>query len=56
MKNGIAYKNQNVYLKINIYLNQASTLQGQCCHYVETTPVIYGANRLDGFYIMATLD
>ena len=27
MKNGVAYKNQNVYLKINIYLNQASTLQ-----------------------------
>ena len=26
MKNGVAYKNQNVYLKINIYLNQASTL------------------------------
>ena len=27
MKNGVAYKNQNVYLKINIYLNQASTLR-----------------------------
>ena len=27
MKNGVAYKKQNVYLKINIYLNQASTLQ-----------------------------
>ena len=26
MKNGVAYKNQNVYLKINIHLNQASTL------------------------------
>ena len=26
MKNGLAYKNKNVYLKINIYLNQASTL------------------------------
>ena len=26
MKNGIAYKNQNVCRKINIYLNQASTL------------------------------
>ena len=22
MKNGVAYKNQNVYLRINIYLNQ----------------------------------
>ena len=27
MKNEVAYKNQNVYLKINIYLNQASTLR-----------------------------
>ena len=27
MKNGVAYKNQNLFLKINIYLNQASTLQ-----------------------------
>ena len=27
MKYGVAYKNQNVYLKINIYLNQASTLR-----------------------------
>ena len=26
MKIGVAYKNQNVYLKINIYLNQAFTL------------------------------
>ena len=27
MKTGVNHKNQNVYLKINIYLNQASTLQ-----------------------------
>ena len=27
MKNGVAYENQNVYLKINIYLSQASTLR-----------------------------
>ena len=26
MKNGVAYKNENVYLKINIYVKQASTL------------------------------
>ena len=26
MKDLVAYKNQNGYLKINIYLNQASTL------------------------------
>ena len=27
MKNGVAYKNKNLYLKINIYLNQALTLR-----------------------------
>ena len=27
MKNEVAYKKQNVYLNINIYLNQASTLR-----------------------------
>ena len=27
MKNGVAYKKQNVYLKINIYLSQASALR-----------------------------
>ena len=26
MKNEVAYKNQNVYLKIDIYLNQVATL------------------------------
>ena len=26
MKNGVAYKNQDVYLNINIYLNKASIL------------------------------
>ena len=26
MKNGVAIKTKNVYIKINIYLNQASTL------------------------------
>ena len=50
MKNGVTYKNQNMYLKIYICLS------GQCCHYIETSPLIYGANRWDGFYTMATLD
>ena len=27
MKNGVSYKNQNTYLKVNIFPNQASTLQ-----------------------------
>ena len=26
MKNGVVYKNQNAYLKISIYIDQASTL------------------------------
>ena len=29
---------------------------GKCCHYIQTGPLLYGANRWDGFYIMATLD
>ena len=57
MKNGAVYKNQNVYLKINTYLNQASNLQFRpVLPYIETSPLIYGANQLDGFYITATLD
>ena len=57
MKNGAAYKNQNVYLKINTYLNQASNLQFRpVLPYIETSPLIYGANQLDGFCITATLD
>ena len=57
MKNEVAYKSQNLYLKINIYLNQTSTCDlGQCCHYIETSPLIYGAYQWDGFYTMATLD
>ena len=27
MKNRVAYKNQNIYLNIDIYFNEASTLQ-----------------------------
>ena len=29
---------------------------GQCCYYIETSPLIYGANQWYGFYTMATLD
>ena len=58
MKNGAAYENKNVYLKISIYLNRASALyhSGQCYHYIETSPLIYWANQWDVFYIMATMD
>ena len=60
MKNGVAYKNQNVYLKINIYLNRATKHPlcdlDQCCHYIETSPLVYGANQWDGSYTMLTLD
>ena len=50
-------KNQNVYLYINIYLNQASTLQFRSVlSLYRNRPVIYGANQWDGFYIMPALD
>ena len=29
---------------------------GQCCHYIETKPLIYGTNQWDDFYTIATLD
>ena len=56
MKNGVAYKNQNMYLKIKIYLNQASTLPFRPVLPLETIPLIHGSNQWDGFYTMATLD
>ena len=63
MKNGVASKNKNMYLKINmfiltVFINQTSPLchSGQCCHYTETIPLIYRANQWDGFYTMPKLD
>ena len=57
MKNGVAYKNQNIYLKINIYLKQASTLS-----FRPVLPLYRNQSTdlwsilMDGLYIMATLD
>ena len=49
MKNGVAYKNQD--------LNKHPLCNlGQYWSYIETSPLIYGANRWYGFYTMATLD
>ena len=56
MKNGVAFKNQNLYLLIFTLTKHPLCDLGQCCHYIETSPLIYGANQWDGFYIMATLD
>ena len=59
MKNGVPYKDQNVYVKINIYLNQASTFPFRplySCHYIEASSQIFGANQWNGFYTMATMD
>ena len=54
MKNGV---NQNLYLRINIYLNQASTLRFMSVlPLYKTSPLTYGANQWDGFYTMATMD
>ena len=55
MKNRVSYKNDNVYLKINIYLTN-HLHSGQCCHYIETSRLIYGANQWDGFYTIVTVD
>ena len=57
MKNRVAYKNQNEYLKIKFTLTKHPLCDlGQCCHYIETSLLIYGVNRWDGFYTMATLE
>ena len=57
MKKGVAYKNKNVYLKINIYLTKHPLCHsGSCCHYIETSPLIYKADQRDSFYTIATLD
>ena len=57
MENEIAYKNQNLYLKINIYLNRASTLQFRpVLPLYRNQSTNYRANLWDGFYTMAALD
>ena len=57
MKNGVAYKNQNVHQKINIYLNQATTLPFMpMLPLYKNQSLIYGANQSDGFYTTATLN
>ena len=56
------WKNKNIYLKINIFILTFSLSRhplgysDQCCHYTETSPLIYRANQWDGFYTMAKLD
>ena len=53
-----ACKNQKLYLKINIYLSQASTLPFKPVlplYRNQSTPFIR-ANKWGGFYTMATLD
>ena len=57
MKDLVAYKNQNVYLKINIYLNQASNLPFRpVLSLYRNQSTVYEANRWDSFYKIATLD
>ena len=57
MKNGVAYKIQNVHQKINIHVNQACTLpfMPMLPHY-KNQSLIYAANQSDGFYTMAILN
>ena len=57
MKHEVAYKNQNVNLKINIYLNLASTLPFRSVLQIyRSHSCDLWANERDGFYSMATLD
>ena len=62
MKNGVASENKNVYLNINIFILTIALTRhqlchsGQCCHYIETSPLIDRATQWDGFYTIATLD
>ena len=56
MKNGVTFKNQNVYPLIFTLTKHPLCDLGQCCHFIETSPMIYGANQWDGFYIVAKLD
>ena len=57
MKNEVAYKNQNVYLKINTYLDRASTLQFRpvLLLYRNKSTDIW-SKSMGGFYIMITLN
>ena len=56
------WKNKNIYLKINIFILTFSLTRhslgysDQCCHYTETSPLIYRANQWDGFNTIARLD
>ena len=58
MKNGVASENQNVYLKMNIYLNQASTLRFRPVLPLYRNQSTDIWSKLMGWflYIMATLD
>ena len=57
MENGVAYKNQNMYLKINIYLNQASSLRFRSVLPLYRNQSTDTWRKLMGwFYIMITLD
>ena len=55
------WKNKNIYLKINIFILTFSLTRhplgysDQCCHYTETSPLIYRANQWDGVCKMAKL-
>ena len=57
MKHEGAYENQNVHLKINIYLIKHPLCDlGPCCHHIETSLLIHGANPWDSFCTMARLE
>ena len=63
MKNGVAYKNQDVYLQINIYLNKTSTLPFRPVLPLYRNQSTGLCNKsmvwlvsMDGFYTITALD
>ena len=56
MKNGVAYQNQKMYLKINIYLNQLSTFILSQLSVIIYKPVHWFMEQINGMASMQWQD
>ena len=56
MKNGVAYQNQKMYLKINIYLNQLSTFILNQLSVIIYKPVHWFMEQINGMASMQWQD
>ena len=57
MKNEVAFKCKTCMQRLTFTLTKHPLCHsGQCCYYVETSRLIYGANQWDDFYTLETLD